>query len=61
LDESAYITGFGVQRSDFGWVFGPSLGDDAVKAGDRQTFALIAAPKGCGQATVGVSLLRGIV
>ena len=48
LTESAYITGYGIQRSDFGWVFGPSLGDDNLAAGDRETFALFALPTSCG-------------
>lgn len=52
LGQSAYITGFGLETSSFGWVFSPSLGEEIVAPGDRTTFALIAAPPGCGQVRV---------
>lgn len=49
LGQSAYITGFGIGASDFGWVFGKNLGDDAVTPGSRTVFAIIAIPKSCQQ------------
>lgn len=47
LGESAYITGFGIETSSFGWVFSPALGEDVIAPGDRTTFALVAAPENC--------------
>lgn len=52
LGQSAYITGFGLETSSFGWVFSPSLGEEVVAPGDRTTFALIAAPEGCKEVRV---------
>lgn len=48
LGQSAYITGYGIQTSSFGWVFGPTLGEDAPAPGDRTTFALVSFPQNCG-------------
>jgi len=45
LGQSAYITGYGVGKSQFGWIFGRNLGDDTITPGNRTLFALIAVPK----------------
>ena len=55
LGQSAYTTGFGIGTRSFGWVFGPTLGEDAVSPGDRPTFALVAAPESCGTATISLA------
>ncbi|MCP9495209.1 MAG: hypothetical protein MSG64_12255 [Pyrinomonadaceae bacterium MAG19_C2-C3] len=52
LGQSAYITGFGIETNSFGWVFSPALGEDVIAPGDRTTFALVAAPTGCGKVSV---------
>src|SRR4029077_1545585 len=44
LGQSAYITGFGVGKSKFGWIFGRNLGDDTITPGNRTLFALVAIP-----------------
>jgi len=58
LGQSAYITGFGIETSSFGWVFSPSLGEEVIAPGDRTTFALVAAPPDCG--TVTVNLVQAV-
>jgi len=55
LSESAYITGFGITRSRFGWTYGLALGEDTLAPGDRETFALIATPKACTHASVALA------
>jgi len=47
LSQAAYITGYGVGQSEFGWKFGISLGDDALSSDTRTTFALVSVPSGC--------------
>lgn len=46
LGQSAYITGFGVGTSEFGWALGRNLGDKQVSPGKRTVFAVIAVPSG---------------
>ena len=48
LSQSSYITGYGVGESTVGWLYGISLGDDAIAPGVRSVYALIAVPQGCG-------------
>jgi hypothetical protein len=45
LGQSAYITGYGVGTSRFGWIFGRNLGDDTITPGNRTVFVLIAVPE----------------
>ncbi len=52
LGQSAYITGFGIRTDSFGWVFGPTLGEDTPAPGTRTTYALISVPESCSAATV---------
>lgn len=47
LGQSAYITGYGVGKNDFGWIFGRKLGDDTITPGERTLFALVTTPATC--------------
>jgi hypothetical protein len=47
LSQSAYVTGFGIQTSSFGWTFGPAFGERAPSPGSRTTFALVSIPNDC--------------
>ena len=49
LGQSAYITGFSIGSSDFGWAFGKNLGDDSVTPGSRAVFAIVTILKSCKQ------------
>jgi hypothetical protein len=52
LGQSSYITGRGIGQSEFGWLFGISLGDDSIAPGARTTFALVDIPATCADAAV---------
>jgi hypothetical protein len=52
LGQSAYITGFGIGTSSFGWFFGRNLGDKEVSPGKRTVFAVIAVPHGCSNLSI---------
>jgi hypothetical protein len=41
LGQSSYITGYGVGRKDFGWIYGITLGEDSISPGTRDTFVLV--------------------
>ena len=47
LGQSAYITGYGVERNDFGWIYGIALGEDTIAPGTRSTFVLVQTPASC--------------
>lgn len=47
LGQSSYITGYGVDQSEFGWKFGIPLGDNYVSADTKRTFALVEMDDSC--------------
>ena len=47
LGQSSYITGYGVDQSEFGWKFGIPLGDNYVSADTKRTFALVEVDRSC--------------
>ncbi len=47
MAQSSYVSGYGIGRSSFGWLFGKILGEDSIGVGDKPTEALIAVPQSC--------------
>lgn len=47
MAQSSYVSGYGVGMSDFGWQFGRTIGEDAIRIGEKPTAALIAVPATC--------------
>jgi hypothetical protein len=47
MAQSSYVSGYGVGMSDFGWQFGRTIGEDAIRIGEKPTAALIAVPAAC--------------
>jgi hypothetical protein len=47
MAQSSYVSGYGVGMSDFGWQFGRTIGEDAIRIGEKPTAALIAVPGDC--------------
>jgi hypothetical protein len=54
LSQSSYITGYGVGKRDFGWIYGLTLGEDSISPGVRDTFVLVNMPVStCGKLNKG--------
>jgi hypothetical protein len=47
LSPSSYITGFGIGKEHFGWIYGITMGEDSISPGVRDTFALVQLEAGC--------------
>jgi hypothetical protein len=58
LSQSSYITGYGVGGSSVGWLYGISLGDDAITPGVRSVYALVSIPKSCSSAKIEAPLVE---
>jgi hypothetical protein len=58
MAQSSYVSGYGVGMNRFGWQFGRTIGEDAIRVGEKPTAALIAVPSTCTSWSVSPTVVK---